>query len=98
MDELYRILKAELYDENDNEITNEDYSLKFIVGDYFYETMKFASDNTRKTMLKQYLKNASNRELTDSEDGWVYWTISGLTLAVKVDVLEPREIRKDEVL
>ena len=98
MEDLYQITNVELYDEKGNEIASEDFSSKLIVGDRFYDTMELASNNTKKTILKQYLKNASNRELTDCEDGWIYFTISGLTLAVKTLILEPREVEKNEVM
>ena len=52
----------------------------------------------RKTILKQYLQNVSNRDLIDCEDGWIYFKFSGLNLAVKTLILEPREVEKNEVI
>lgn len=98
MEDLYQITNVELYDENDNEIASEDFSIELVVDEFFYGAMKIASDVAKKNILKQYLRNASNRELIDCEDSWIYFKISGLTLAVKTLILEPRECTKNEIM
>ena len=98
MEDLWQITNVELYDENNNEIASEDISTQVVVDSFFYDTMDRASKVVKKTILKQYLKNASNRELIDCEDSWIYFKISGLTLAVKTLILEPRECNKNEIM
>ncbi len=98
MEDLYQITNVELYDENDNEIASEDISAQLIVDSFFYDTMRRASKVVRKIILKQYLQNVSNHDLIDCEDGWIYFKLSGLTLAVKTLILEPRECTKNEVM
>jgi hypothetical protein len=100
MEDLYQITEVELYDNVYGEqFASEDISEKLIIDSFFYDTMIKASNVVKNKLLKEYLKLATNRELTDCKDGWIYFDFYGqLLLAVKTLILEPRECNKNEVM
>ena len=100
MEDLYQITEVEIYDNVYGELfASEDISEQLIIDSFFYDTMNKASNVVKNKLLKEYLKLATNRELTDCKDGWIYFDFYGqLLLAVKTLILEPREVKNNEIM
>lgn len=96
---MYRITKVELYDGDLNLIKEES------IGGYndecvdssFNGVLSKASKYCKNRTLKLYLLNLYKDNITDVEDGYVWFEFSSYNIAIKMDIAEFNEVTLRDV-